>query len=77
MEIIQDVANSVDPMINLTVETPCNFKNGKLPVLDIQGNINKKEINREDFYIFEKTPKTPLVILANSALSWCTGHECR
>ena len=70
MEIIQEVANSVDPMINLTVETPCNFKNGKLPVLDIQVNINKKEMNRIDFEFFEKTTKNPLVILANSALSW-------
>ena len=70
MEIIQEVANSVDPMINLTVETPCNFKNGKLPVLDIQVNINKKEMNRIDFEFFEKKTKNPLVILANSALSW-------
>ena len=70
MEIVQEVANSICPMINLTVETPCNFKNGKLPILDIQTSINDKEMNRIDFEFFEKTTKNPLVILANSALSW-------
>ena len=70
MEIVQEVANSMCPMINLTVETPCNFKNGKLPILDIQTSINDKEMNRIDFEFFEKTTKNPLVILANSALSW-------
>ena len=70
MEVIQEVANSVSPMIKLTVETPCNFQNGKLPVLDIMVNINKGEMNRIDFEFFEKPSKNPLVILASSALSF-------
>ena len=70
MEVIQEVANSVSPMIKLTVETPCNFQNGKLPVLDIMVNINKSEMNRIDFEFFEKPSKSPLVILASSALSF-------
>ena len=28
MDVILEVANSVSPMIRLTVETPCNFENG-------------------------------------------------
>ena len=38
--------------------------------MDIQVNINSKERNRIYFEFFEKTTKNPLVILANSALSW-------
>ena len=73
MEIVQKIANSIDPMIKLTVETPCNFADGKLPVLDVTVNINYKEDNRIDFEFFEKPTKKPTknpkVILANSALS--------
>ena len=70
MEVIQEVANSVSPMIRLTVETPCNFENGKLPVLDIKVQINHSEMNRIDFEFFEKPTKNPMVILASSALSF-------
>ena len=56
-------------MIKLTVETPCNFANGKLPVLDVEVNINKEEENRIDFEFFEKPTKNSKVILADSALS--------
>ena len=43
MNIIQQIANSINPMIKLTVETPCSFVNGKMPVLDVQVNVNEKE----------------------------------
>ena len=59
MEVIQEVANGIDPMIQLTIETPCSFKNRKLPVLDVQVNINKSEQNRVDFEFFEKATKHP------------------
>ena len=40
MEIVQQIANNIDPMIKLTVETPCNFEDGKLPVLDVKVDVN-------------------------------------
>ena len=70
MEIIQEVAQTINPMIKLTIETPCNFKNGKMPVLDIQVGINHAEMNRIDFEFYQKPTKNQLVILANSALSF-------
>ena len=69
MEIIQQIANSVNPMIRLTVETPCNFKDGMLPVLEIKVRINEIEMNRIDFEYYEKPTKNPRVVLASSALS--------
>ena len=69
-KVTMEVANSVNPMIQLTVKTPCNFKDGKLPVLDIKVNINDKEINRIDFEFYEKPTKNSRVILVNSALSF-------
>jgi hypothetical protein len=70
MEIVQTIANSINPMIKLTVETPCNFKNQKIPVLDVTVKVNEEENNRIDFEFFEKPTKNPRVILADSALSF-------
>ena len=70
MEIIQLIANGINPMIQLTVETPCNFVDGMLPVLDVKAKVNENEQNRIDFEFFEKSTKNPKVILANSALSF-------
>ena len=43
------LTNNINPRIQLTVETPCNFNDGKLPVLDVVVNVNEKEQNRIDF----------------------------
>ena len=67
MRVIQEVSNGILPMIQLTVETPCNFPNRKLPVLDVQVNINLEEHN---FEFFQKPTKHPQVILADSALGF-------
>ena len=69
MDIIVKIANTIDPMIQLTTETPCNFKNGMLPILDVKVCVNKEEGNRLDFEFFEKPTKNSRVTLANSALS--------
>ena len=52
MEIVQSVTNSINPMIKLTVETPCNFEDGMIPVLDVKVKVNEKENNRIDFEFF-------------------------
>ena len=70
MEVVQQIANQIDPMIQLTVDTPCNYPDGKLPVLDLTVNVNPAEGNRIDFEFFEKPTKNSRVILANSALGW-------
>ena len=70
MDIVQSVANSINPMIKLTVETPCNFEDGMLPVLDVKVKVNQKENNRIDFEFYQKPTKHPKVILASSALSF-------
>ena len=70
MEIIQKIANGLNPMIQLTAETPCNSEDGKLAVLDVTVNINEAEHCRIDFEFYEKPTKYPKVILADSALSF-------
>ena len=67
--VIQQIANNINPMIQLTTETPCNSENGMLAILDVQARINKEEANRIDFEFFEKPTKNSMVILADSALN--------
>ena len=57
-------------MIKLTVDTTCNYVDGKLPVLDVTVKVNEKEHKRIDLEFFEKLTKNPRIILANSALSF-------
>ena len=54
MEVVQTIANSINPMIKLTVETPCDSPDGKLAVLDLKVNVNHEEQNRIDFEFLEK-----------------------
>ena len=68
MEIIKEVAESVDPMIQFTVDLPGNYENGKFPVLDVQAGINKENQNKIEFEFFEKTTKNNKVILSDSAI---------
>ena len=63
MEIIVQIANSIDPMIQLTIETPCNFENSMMPILDVEVKIKKEEGNMIDFHFFEKPTKTVKLFL--------------
>ena len=49
MEVIVEVAQSIDGMISFTYDIHENYKHGKLPVLDVAVNINKLEKNKIDF----------------------------
>ena len=69
IEVVQSIANSINPMVKLTVDTPCNYVDGKLPVLDVKVDVNEEEDNRIDFEFYEKPTKNPRVILFSSALS--------
>ena len=67
MEVVVDIAKSIDGMIKFTYEIPDN-KSGKLAVLDVSVNINKPENNRMDYDFFEKPTKNQRVILEDAAL---------
>ena len=53
IEIIKEVANKINPMVQLTVDTPCNYEDRKLPILDVKTSMYRKEILKSalKFYI--------------------------
>ena len=69
MEVLQDIAHSVDKMITFTHDTPCNYPSKKMPALDIMVNVNQAMKDRIDYEFYEKPTKNPLVLLASSAIS--------
>ena len=48
MEVLKDIAESVDSMLSFTIVTPCNYSHGKMPALDIKVSINEDKFNRID-----------------------------
>ena len=36
MEILKDVAESIDDMLKFTIDTPCSYGDNKMPALDIK-----------------------------------------
>ena len=68
MEIIQEVAQSIDDIVKFTVDLPSKHENGKIAILDIEAKINKDKGNRIEYEFYEKPSKNKRVILENSAL---------
>lgn len=67
MNVILEVANSLDKDIQLTQDTPSQNSNGKLPCLDLQLWLEDK--NQIQFEFYSKSMSNPLLILARSAVS--------
>ena len=68
-ETLREIAEEVDPMLKFTIDTPCNHKDNKIPVLDLKVHVNVRENQRLDYEHYEKPTKHQMVILASSALS--------
>ena len=68
MKVLNEIASSIHPMIELTSDMPSNYSDGKLPVLDLKVKLGPK--NQIDFEFYEKQTKNNRVILASSALPW-------
>ena len=63
MEVVNEIANTIDPMIQLTIDVPSTHPNNKLPILDLRVNVNKERKNRIDFEFYEKPTRNKKVIL--------------
>ena len=61
MKVLNEIANSIHPMIELTSDMPSNYSDGKLPVLDLKVKLGPK--NQIDFEFYEKQTK-------NNRLFW-------
>ena len=57
MEEVVNIAESVEGLLKFTYDIPNNHESGKIPVLDVEVNVNKQEGNRIDFEYFEKPTK--------------------
>jgi hypothetical protein len=74
MKKLQEIANSIHPSIQLTIDYPSNNKNGRLPILNTEQWIEDTEVNgqvrRQILYShFSKPMANKFVVLENSAIS--------
>ena len=71
MEIIKIIGNDVHTSIQLEVDCPSNYDDGKLPILDLRVWISKiNGHNRILHEFYSKDISSKAVIHAKSALSW-------
>ena len=68
MNVIKEIANSLDDMIKFEVDYPEKNKSGKIPILDIEASINKSKQNKLEFEFYEKPTKNKFVMLSDSAI---------
>ena len=66
--IIEEVAQSITKMIQVTFETPCKYDDNKLRVLDLKMWVNHNEGERIDFEFYSKPVSNELVIMNKSAM---------
>lgn len=67
MKIVQQIANSIDDMITMTIDYPSKYDDNKVPMLDIKAWMN--EHNEVYYEFYGKPTKNPHVISKNSAMS--------
>ena len=67
MDLIQEVANSIDDMIQMTNDVPSNYNDDKVPMLDVKAWI---EADEEEIYyeFYEKPTKSKFVMSKGSAM---------
>ena len=69
MEVIRDVGNSIHWSIQVEIDYPSNYSDGKMPSLDLKlytGEVNGKKQIIHEFYF--KYVSSKVVIIAESAL---------
>ena len=66
MEVLKDIANTIFECVQFTVDYPSNYPNGKVPVLDLQVNIQNNKFTHE---FYEKPCASKMVIPHKSAHS--------
>lgn len=71
--IIQEIGNSINNYIKLTVDTPSLHSSGWMPILNIQVKV---EDNKVVYKWFKKEMSNYLLLLANSAMPFRTKREC-
>ena len=45
MEAIKDIANDIAPMIRMTVDVSSNYRENKVPILDVKVWLNENDQN--------------------------------
>ena len=62
--VLQQIANTISPTLRVTFETPSQYPNGKLPLLDTQIWVENNLVRHE---YYEKPMTSKYVIMASSA----------
>ena len=65
MNVIKDVANNIDPMIQMMIDVPTNYDDRKVPMLDLKVWLDSDKIL---YQFYEKPTKSRQVMMKSSAM---------
>ena len=66
MDVIEKIANSTDPQIQITFDAPSNHDSNMVPILDVQAAIN--DDNKIVFMFYKKPIQNRLTVMKKSAM---------
>lgn len=69
MEIIKTIANSIDPMIKVTIDVPSDHHDKKVPMLDIKVWLDEED-NQLNYIFYQKEMKNRKVMMKSSAMPY-------
>ena len=67
MDVVKDIANSIDEMIVMTTDVPSTYEDGKVPTLDVKVWVEETE-NKVFYEFYEKPMKNRLILSKSSAM---------
>ena len=70
--VLQEIANEIDPDIQMTVDVPSMHENSRLPVLDLGLQV---VTNKVQFFFYRKEMTSPYTIMYKSAISANTKRD--
>jgi hypothetical protein len=75
--VLQAIANSIHPQVQLTLDTPGNHTDGKMPVLDLKIWVQRDSHGLQSIHhtFYKKEVSSPYTILNKSAMSMSVKRE--
>jgi hypothetical protein len=75
--VLQAIANSIHPQIQLTLDIPGNHTDGRMPVLDLKIWVHKDSLGLHTIHhtFYKKPVSSPYTILNTSAMSMAVKRE--
>ena len=68
MEVVMEIASSIEEMIEITVDFPNNHEDKVVPLIELKAWLNESDGSKIYYTFYEKPTKSPFVMTKSSAM---------